>query len=385
MEKVSRNNCSRKICFSTNLNCNLDCIYCYEHKEAKDVLDVDYIKNKLADVLSQETEKGTLIKLHGGEPFLAFNKLKALCEYIWEQNFPERFMIHMTTNGTLIHGSVQHWLHKHRDHISLKLSVDGTPAAHNLNRSNSYDKMDIPFFLRTWPDIEAKMTVSPQSLPFLSEGVIHLHELGFKNISVSFAEMAEWNKDKISIYLFNEMEKLSDFYLKHPDLPKCTLYKVSFRYIQYTKTLFSPCTIGSKEAFDFHTGKSYPCHLYFESVCGKNISDNLCKIDLTQQCNRVDKHCEKCAFLNICHTCYVANYISRGSTNKRDMNHCFINQIRFLCCARYLIRYVLNNKQELEPNENDYLLYKDMMAINHISPELSRLEVLLNTKDPIFA
>lgn len=72
---VDRYNCSRKIMVITNMGCNLDCIYCYEHtKDSQTAFDLKETTTKLANVLTKETPNGTLIKLLGGEPFWFFQK-----------------------------------------------------------------------------------------------------------------------------------------------------------------------------------------------------------------------------------------------------------------------------------------------------------------------
>lgn len=47
---------------------------------------------------------------------------------------------------------------------------------HNVNRSNSYDDIDLDFFLEMYPEQDVKMTVSRETLPHLAEGVIELHQ-----------------------------------------------------------------------------------------------------------------------------------------------------------------------------------------------------------------
>ena len=371
---VTKNNYSRKICFSTNLSCNLNCVYCYEHKIKDDNLNFKYVEDNLVRILSEKTSNGTLIKLHGGEPFLVFNKLRKLCDFLWAQNFDEDFLFRMTTNGTLVHGEIQKWLIENRNRVSLKLSLDGNKEAHNLNRPNSYDKIDIPFFLSTWPNIELKMTISPGSLRLLCDSIIHLHSIGFTNISTSFAELVDWSSCNYPIVLAEEMDRLSQFYLAHPDLNKCSLYNVPFRHIYNKNTLFHPCTVDVKEAYDFHTGKTYPCHLYFESVCGKKTSEELCNIDLTLEENRVSKKCKNCIFLNICHTCYVANYISRGATYKRDEAHCMLNKVRYWKVAHFYFLWLVNGNKSMEKTIEDYQLYCDMVAINKLIPKFAEIE-----------
>lgn len=87
------------------------------------------------------------ILFHGGEPFIAFQRIKDICEWLWAQEWPTKYICYATTNGTLIHNEVKEWLMKNKERFIVGLSLDGTREMHNRNRSNSYDKIDIPFFI----------------------------------------------------------------------------------------------------------------------------------------------------------------------------------------------------------------------------------------------
>ena len=61
----------KNIYVTTNVSCNLNCIYCYEDKSSKDTFNLEKTKIKLSEQLSEQTDKGTIINLHGGE-YLGF-------------------------------------------------------------------------------------------------------------------------------------------------------------------------------------------------------------------------------------------------------------------------------------------------------------------------
>lgn len=138
---------SRKICIATNYSCNLNCIYCFETNRNTSEFDVDEAFAILMSELYESTPNGTKIKLHGGEPFMVFPKIRELCERLWSADIPESFHIHLTTNGTLVHGEIQSWLYENRDSISVKLSLDGDRLSNEINRPGSFDNIDLPFSL----------------------------------------------------------------------------------------------------------------------------------------------------------------------------------------------------------------------------------------------
>lgn len=374
MFEVDNVSCSRKLCIFTNSNCNLRCTYCYENKTETSSFDFEDIKLQLDILLKKTTEHGTLIKLHGGEPFLAFDQIKDLCEFLWKHDYPEKYIIHTTTNGTLIHDGIQEWLHVNKHRFSIKLSIDGKKESHNRNRPGSFDKIDFAFFLKNWPDIVVKMTISPLSIIDFAENVIFLHELGFKNIQPSFAEMVKWPESGMGKIFFEEMNKLSLYYLNHSEIKPCSFFKVPFENIFIGKDNCHPCTIGSKNAYDLNTGKQYPCHLFFESVCGKKKSEELLNMDFSKKSSLINVACKKCPFVKMCRTCYAANYIMRDNVSARDEWLCLFNRCRYRAVAQYEFNLITRNDFSFKTEIEKYRMFKKIKAIRKLLPSFEKIE-----------
>ena len=224
----------------------------------------------------------------------------------------------------------------------MGLSLDGTRAMHNANRSNSFDLIDLDFFVKTWPEQGVKTTISPLSIETLAEGIIFMHQVGFKEISANHAEMIDlWSDPKYYDIFRREMAKLADFYLKNPGIKRCSLFDVEFGAV-LIKEHRKWCGIGTDmEAIDVD-GSKHPCHLFFESVCGKDKSLEGDKIDFTDENNYVSQKCADCPILNICPTCYASNYIARGNIAERDMSICEFQKIRMAEVAKFEYNRLVN-------------------------------------------
>ena len=128
--------------------CNLSCTYCYEHHKSNRRMSVETAKSIVDYELKNFADfEGIEFDLFGGEPFLAFDLVREITDYICSKKGDIPCTVFATTNGTLVHGEVQDWLREHVGCFICGLSLDGTRDMHNVNRSNSYDDIDLDFFL----------------------------------------------------------------------------------------------------------------------------------------------------------------------------------------------------------------------------------------------
>lgn len=362
-------NVSRSIYITANLACNLRCVYCYEKdKNNYESFDLEKAKKVLSNALATKTESGTVINFHGGEPFLSYLKIRQLCEWAWSQDFPERFLFFATTNGTFIHGEIKNWLKRNKDRFILGLSLDGTREMHNENRSGSFDLIDLDFFVENYPQQGVKMTISPMSIGHLSDGIIYMHKIGFKEISANLAEMVDWS-DMVYLEQYRfELFKLASFYLTHPEIKKSSLFDIKFAKVLESEC-HKWCGAGTGiEAIDVD-GSVHPCHLFFESVCGKEKSIMVRNIDFSDNEVFISDECRHCPILNICPTCAGANFIARGDVAKRDMSLCEYTKIRASVVANYMYCKLVDNTFDLSvlPNEEKYRAMKELEGIEKVA------------------
>lgn len=357
---------SRKFCLATNYSCNLNCTYCYEKEKQNINFNAEEALPILKELLSTKTEFGTKIKLHGGEPFLVFSEIRKVCEGLWNADVADYFHFHITTNGTIVHGEIQEWLIQHRDKVTVKLSLDGDRFSHNLNRSNSFDLIDIPFFIKTWKDLSVNMTITPQTLPYLAKNIKFLHSNGIENIISHFALINYWDNSACRV-LYEQMIELINFYIQNPHINPCHLFKADISSTLENRCYRYACTLNESPSYDFQSRKYYPCYMCFPSMAGEEISKKFLEIDFSDIKNIEDDCCKKCPFINICVTCFADNYISRGDLSKRDMALCSYHKIIFAALFKYEYERIirLDNPTSLD--------IKKMFAIKKLAHEIETI------------
>lgn len=327
---------ARTITLLLTENCNLSCIYCYEHNKAPKSMNFETAKKILDNELSERNmEIPVIIDLFGGEPFLNFELMKHIVDYVCHEYGTEGIQFFTTTNGTLVHGEIQEWLKTNRAIFTCGISLDGTERAHNINRSNSFSKIDIDFFLNTYPEQNVKMTISKESLPYLSESVIFLTELGF-NVGCNCAEGIDWSDSKYAKILGEQLNLLIDYYLEYPEAPKCTMLDAKIDVLSHPNSaLHRHCGSGRYMHCYDTQGECYPCQLFAPISVGEKAI-KLKDADLSDEVSIewLDMRCAHCYYLPICPRCEGANYSSTGSRFSVSDAECLHRRIVFAATAK---------------------------------------------------
>lgn len=78
-EKTKRCTCTLYV----TEKCNINCVYCYEQTKSNAVISLEIAQKGIIETFErakQENIEYVEILFHGGEPFLAFNRIKEICE-----------------------------------------------------------------------------------------------------------------------------------------------------------------------------------------------------------------------------------------------------------------------------------------------------------------
>lgn len=339
--------------------CNLHCSYCYEPKLHGFRMKAETAKRIIAEQISSLGDEYDSVEIQfmGGEPLLEFPLIKEISEWLWSCSWEKELLVLFApTNGTLLNEEMKSWFTANREKIQLGLSFDGDMSMQNTNRSASYGLVDLDYFVKTWPEQSVKMTISPETIATMADGVIHLHNAGFRYISADLAMGVDikWDKDSLLAYK-EELKKLTDYYIAHQDLIPFSMLRLDITSIARPKRNVKTCSCGEDLICVDWTGKTYGCHLFSPialPIEKAQLSNEL--YDFTNHLQFSHKVCQKCILNDICNHCYGMNYICTGDVAIPSPSQCKAFKILFAanCRFRLMLATSQQDKQSFDEINN---------------------------------
>lgn len=342
IEKSWQEGIAKNITFIVTKDCQLACKYCYlVGKNETERMSWDVAKAAIDYILENQgdfNEESVVWDFIGGEPFLEIELIDRICDYIKSEMFRldhrwfNSYRFSFSTNG-INYGSesVQRFIEKNREHLSIGITIDGTKRKHDLNRiwkgvepeRGSYDDVvrNIPLWLAQFPEGATKVTISSPDIPYICESVMHLYSLGIKdvNINVVFENVWKEGDDK----LFEEqLIRLADEIIDNGYYKDyaCSFFSESIgRPLDAKKDNQNWCGAGMMLAID-SSGNFYPCTRFAayslrekRPIIIGNIKDGINK-DLLRPFLSLDrisqssKECIECEVASGCAWCQGENY-----------------------------------------------------------------------------
>ncbi len=272
----------KAMCINIAHDCNLECEYCFAAKGdfgcGRELMTLDTAKKAIDFLISNSENRHNLeVDFFGGEPLMNFNVIRDTVGYARsiEKKFGKNFRFTITTNGILLDDEKIDFINKEMDNVVL--SLDGRKTINDKLRltksgKSSYE-MIVPKYQklvnsRKDKDYYVRGTFTKNNLDF-SKDVIHMHELGFKNMSiepvVSDPRLSYSIKKEDLDAIFQEYELLAK---KIIELKKKN-EKINFFHfmIDLEKSpcaikKFKGCGCGNEYVAVTPNGDIYPCHQF---------------------------------------------------------------------------------------------------------------------------
>lgn len=344
-------------------SCNLNCVYCYERFKKSNSMTFETAKKAILEEFQGNQFKVFNIEFMGGEPLLEFNLVRQISEWLWSQDFEQKYTLFVVSNGTLLTKEMKEWFYTNKDRISIGLSLDGDSETQNSNRSNSWYSIDLDFFRETWPHEGIKMTISKQSLPKLANNVILFEKLGFKRIQANLAYMDGWEESDLVIWN-NELAKLAEFYVKHHLECHCSLLDIKPDCIFVEKAKNKRCGCGHYITCIDTDGKKYPCQMFAPISMPSNIYSLVNNTNFDDDSIFYNEKCNKCVLKVSCPACCGNNLIHKGGLNIIDDFYCKAFMVQYLRNVEYQI---MKAQEIKDPSERDTLIADLQTMANSIT------------------
>jgi len=361
----------KALCLHIAHECNLRCAYCFagqgNYSENDRGLMPFEIGKKAIDFLVENsgTRRNLEVDFFGGEPMLNFDVVKEIVAYgrSREATAEKNFRFTLTTNGAFLSNENIEYINKNFDNVVL--SLDGRMHVNDRmrkfsNNGGSYDeilpKIKALVEARVDKNYYVRGTYTRHNLDFAAD-VLHLADLGFKNISVepvvapSNADYSIREEDLPA--LFTEYEKLTHELLSLERGER----GVFFFHFEMDITggpciakRVTGCGAGSEYLSVTPSGKFYPCHQFVgdEKFQVGDLETGICKNEMTQDfsnCHVFTKpECAECWAKFYCSGgCMATAHYANGSILKPDKISCELMKKR-IECALYIFAERKENK-----------------------------------------
>lgn len=319
----------KALCLHIAHDCNLACKYCFaeegEYKGHRELMSYEVGKKALDFLIENSGSRRNLeVDFFGGEPLMNWQVVKDLVAYGREQEkiHNKNFRFTLTTNGVLLNDDIMDFANK--EMANIVLSIDGRKDVHDYmrpsrNGKGSYDLI-VPKFekvaeSRNQTNYYVRGTFTRNNLDF-SEDVLHLADLGFKQISVepvvSLPEEPYAIREEDLPKIYEEYDKLAKEMIKRKKEGK------GFNFFHFMIDLtggpcvakrLSGCGSGTEYLAVTPWGDLYPCHQFVgedEFLLGnvfEGIKNTTC-CDEFKLCNVYAK--------DKCRDCFARFYCSGG-------------------------------------------------------------------------
>ena len=310
----------KALCLHIAHDCNLACQYCFaeegEYHGRRALMSFEVGKKALDFLIANSGNRRNLeVDFFGGEPLMNWQVVKDLVAYGrgQEKLHDKHFRFTLTTNGVLLNDEIMEFCNK--EMANVVLSIDGRKEVHDKMRpfrkgAGSYDLI-VPKFRkfaesRHQDKYYVRGTFTHYN-PDFSADVLHLADLGFKQISVE-PVVAE-PKEPYAIteedlpQLFEEYDKLAaEMVRRHKEGDDFNFFHfmIDLEGGPCVAKRLSGCGSGTEYLAVTPWGDFYPCHQFVgnEKFLLGNVDEGIKNTEIRDEfkcCNVYAKEkCRKC-------------------------------------------------------------------------------------------
>lgn len=340
----------KALCLHIAHDCNLACQYCFaeegEYHGKRELMSYEVGRKALDFLVANSGNRRNLeVDFFGGEPLMNFQVVKDLVAYgrSLEETHDKKFRFTLTTNGVLLNDDIMEFANKEMGNVVL--SIDGRKEVHDRMRpfrkgAGSYDLI-VPKFQkfadsRHQEKYYVRGTFTHNNLDF-SKDVLHLADLGFKQISVEPVVAQETDSyaireedlpqlmeeyENLALEMVKRHGKENDFNFFH--------FMIDLEGGPCVAKRLSGCGSGTEYLAVTPTGDLYPCHQFVgntDFLMG-NVGDGVVNTDLRDEFKSCNVYAK-----DKCRECFARFYCSGGCAANSYNFHGDIHNAYDIGCA----------------------------------------------------
>lgn len=210
------------------------------------------------------------------------------------------------------------------------------------------------------------MTISEYSLKNFADNVIHIHNLGFREIDGVnlFEGEFDWSDEKYVRNIIPELKKLVNFYVENDEL---IIDQMLGRQIDVCEEKNRPkrkwCGIGTGTIFFDTDGTRRPCPFVTPMTFSRDELNDIMRTNFEDHSVFIDDDCfNNCYIYPVCPMCPGANYLVKKTFSERDRSKCRMQKLITLYAADLQARRLLKNTKNISENR----IYNTIAAIERI-------------------
>lgn len=327
--------------------CNLNCVYCFENKDNMHELSYDVACRCVDEIIQthcQSPKDAINLNFFGGEPLLKFELIKDIYSYVQMKYSTYDISFFISTNGTLLTDEMKVWFAERKEQFCLGLSLDGDEDSQNHNRSNSFDLIDIKYFVDNWPKQYFKLTVSEYSVHNYAHDVKFIHSLGagINGGDLCVGEYS-WDNEQLYFIFAKQLLELVDYYENNIEA-KNNLFEIDLAACTTRRTYRKCCGCGTTLSYYETDGRKYPCTFIAPMGFSSKDLQVMLAMDFNNTQNFTDTYCKNnCYLYNICRTCAAENYMFHNCFNVYNKRNCGLKKIIAIAVAELQARRIAKN------------------------------------------
>lgn len=348
----------KALCLHIAHDCNLACKYCFaeegEYHGRRALMSYEVGKKALDFLVENSGKRINLeVDFFGGEPLMNWQVVKDLVAYgrSLEDIHNKKFRFTLTTNGVQLNDEIIEFANKEMSNVVL--SIDGRQEIHDNMRpyrggQGSYEGI-VPKFqkvakTRNQMNYYVRGTFTQHNKDFAAD-VIHLADLGFKQISVEPVVA-----DSIEAYAL-QVEDIPQLLQEYDNLAVEIIKRYregkGFNFFHFMIDLeggpcvakrLSGCGSGTEYLAVTPWGDFYPCHQFVGQVdfLMGNVVEGITRLDIKEQFKQSNVYtkekCRSCFAKFFCSGGCVANsYNFNGNINGVYDLGCELQRKRIEC------------------------------------------------------